>query len=131
MAQNILLIQSDPSAARAVRDALINSSDGPFEVEWLTCCSEGLKRLTEDARKANSGTPGIAAVLVDLLLPDSDGVVTFDQPVTAETFAQLLRRNAAPARMANGHAKRKSPPRSGTPHRANAVSTIAGAPRNR
>jgi hypothetical protein len=33
MAQHILLIQGDPSAAGAVRDALINSSDGSFDVE--------------------------------------------------------------------------------------------------
>jgi hypothetical protein len=35
-AQNILLIQGDPSDARAVRDALINSSDGSFDVQWVT-----------------------------------------------------------------------------------------------
>jgi hypothetical protein len=40
MAQNVLLIQGDPSQAGAVRDALINSSDGSFDIEWVTCCSE-------------------------------------------------------------------------------------------
>jgi diguanylate cyclase (GGDEF)-like protein/PAS domain S-box-containing protein len=70
MAQNVLLIQGDPAQAATVRDVLINSSDGPFDVEWLTCCSEGLERLA---------TPGIAAVLLDLLLPDCDGVASFDR----------------------------------------------------
>ena len=51
MAQNILLIQDDPSDANAVREALINSSDGPFEVVWVRRCSEGLERLTREESK--------------------------------------------------------------------------------
>ena len=62
MAQNILLIQDDPSDANAVREALINSSDGPFKVVWVRRCSEGLERLT---REGALGTDSITAVLVD------------------------------------------------------------------
>jgi diguanylate cyclase (GGDEF)-like protein/PAS domain S-box-containing protein len=81
MAQHVLLIQGDPAEAATVRDALINSSDGAFDVEWLTCCAEGLERLT---------TPGIAAVLLDLLLPDSDGVASFDRLFRAAPHIPFL-----------------------------------------
>ena len=76
MAQNILLIEDDPSDANVVRDALMNSSDGPFEVVWVRRCSEGLERLTTAAEQ---GADPITAVLVDLILPDSHGIETFDR----------------------------------------------------
>ena len=79
MSQNILLIQDDPSGAKAVREALINSSDGSFQVEWVRHCSEGLERLARDGKQETQGTNGIAAVLVDLFLPDCHGIETFDR----------------------------------------------------
>jgi diguanylate cyclase (GGDEF)-like protein/PAS domain S-box-containing protein len=68
MSQRILLIQDDAASAEAILDALTNSSDELFQVEWVRCCAEGLERLT-----------GCAAILVDLSLPDSRGIATFDQ----------------------------------------------------
>ena len=88
MAQNILLIQDDPSDAKAVREALTNSSDGPFKVEWVRRCSEGLERLTEGTEQ--QGTDGIAAVLVDLFLPDSHGIETFDRLFRAAPQIPIL-----------------------------------------
>src|ERR1700730_1827093 len=35
MTRNILLFQHDPSDSKAVREALINSNDGQFQVEWV------------------------------------------------------------------------------------------------
>jgi len=84
MAQNILLIQDDPADARAVREALINSSDGPFKVEWVRRCSEGLERL------AREGTDSITAMLVDLFLPDSHGIETFDRLFLAAPQIPIL-----------------------------------------
>lgn len=94
--RNILLIQDDASAAGAVREALTNSGDGPFQVEWVRRCSEGLERLARDAKKERKRTDAIAAVLVDLFLPDSHGIETFDRlhgaapqiPIRALCFAQ-------------------------------------------
>jgi diguanylate cyclase (GGDEF)-like protein/PAS domain S-box-containing protein len=68
MSQRILLIQDDPSAARGILDALSHSSGEAFEVEWVTNCAEGLEKLA-----------GVAAILVDLSLPDSRGIETFDR----------------------------------------------------
>jgi diguanylate cyclase (GGDEF)-like protein/PAS domain S-box-containing protein len=87
MPQNILLIQEDPSDAKAVREALIHSSDGSFRVEWVKRCSEGLERL---ANEATQSTDGIAAVLIDLFLPDSQGIETFDRLFRAAPQIPIL-----------------------------------------
>ena len=92
MAQNILLIQDDPSDANAVREALINSSDGPFKVVWVRRCSEGLERLTGEAEQ---GTDSMTAVLVDLFLPDSHGIETFDRLFRAAPQIPILVLSAA------------------------------------
>jgi two-component system, cell cycle response regulator len=77
MPPNILLIQDDPLDAKAVRDALTNSSDGSFQVEWVRRCSVGLERLAREAKQEKQRTDAIAAVLIDLFLPDSHGIDTF------------------------------------------------------
>lgn len=74
--ENILLIQGDPADAKAVRDALSNSSDGAIQVEWVKTCAEGLERLT---REVKLRPDHITAVLLDLFLPDGHGIETFDR----------------------------------------------------
>jgi diguanylate cyclase (GGDEF)-like protein/PAS domain S-box-containing protein len=66
MSQHILLIQDDARSARAIVKALNHTSDESFEVEWVRSCSDGLDRLA-----------GVAAILIDLFLPDSRGLETF------------------------------------------------------
>jgi diguanylate cyclase (GGDEF)-like protein/PAS domain S-box-containing protein len=66
--KSILLIQDDAPNAQAIAEALNNSSDVSFQVNWVRNCSEGLERLA-----------GTAAILVDLFLPDSRGMETFDR----------------------------------------------------
>ena len=73
MPQTVLLIHDDIGKAKVVKDALLNSLDGFFVVEWVELCSEGLRRLRRDGRER------IAAILVNLFLPDSEGVETFDR----------------------------------------------------
>jgi diguanylate cyclase (GGDEF)-like protein/PAS domain S-box-containing protein len=90
MPLNILLIQDDPLDAKAVRDALINSSDGSFQVEWVRCCSEGLERLAREAKQKTQRTDAIAAVLIDLSLPDSHGIETFDRLFRAAPQIPIL-----------------------------------------
>jgi diguanylate cyclase (GGDEF)-like protein/PAS domain S-box-containing protein len=75
--QIILLIQEDPADARIVHEALSHSTDGSsFKVEWVRGCNEGLERL---AREGLQRRHRIAAILVDLSLPDSHGIETFDK----------------------------------------------------
>jgi diguanylate cyclase (GGDEF)-like protein/PAS domain S-box-containing protein len=83
ISHNILLI-SDASDAKAVRDALIGSDGGLFKVDWVRSCAAGLGRLAPVAA-GGMVEARVVAVLVDLFLPDSSGL---------DTFVQLLR--AAP-----------------------------------
>lgn len=66
----ILLIENDPATTETIRAALAASTAGTFELECVHQLSEGLARLNDK---------GISAVLLDLKLPDSDGMETFDK----------------------------------------------------
>src|ERR1700736_4474587 len=85
-----ILVQEDPLDAKAVRDALTNSSDGSFQVEWVRRCSEGLERLAREAKQGKQRTDAIAAVLIDLFLPDSHGIDTFDRLFRAAPLIPIL-----------------------------------------
>ena len=77
----ILLIESDPVAANEIRAALAAAGGGSFDVEWVRQLSEGLERLSKK---------GIAAVLLALSLPDSQGLETFDKLFTAAPDIPIL-----------------------------------------
>src|SRR5580692_5417723 len=77
----ILLIENDPTAADSIRAALPPTADGSFEVEWVRQLSEGLDRLSKR---------GIAAVLLALTLPDSQGVESFDKLFAAAPDVPIL-----------------------------------------
>jgi diguanylate cyclase (GGDEF)-like protein/PAS domain S-box-containing protein len=79
MSQNILLIEDDLSYATAIREALIYSSDGSFQVEWVRHCIEGIERLARAGKQEQHRPQGIAAVLADLCLADSNGIGTFER----------------------------------------------------
>jgi diguanylate cyclase (GGDEF)-like protein/PAS domain S-box-containing protein len=80
---NILLI-SDAADAKAVRDALVGSSDGLFNVDWVRSRADGLLRL------GGTASGSVAAVLADLFLPDSSGLDTFAQLHGAAPHIPLL-----------------------------------------
>jgi diguanylate cyclase (GGDEF)-like protein/PAS domain S-box-containing protein len=80
---NILLIQDDPTDTNAVRAAL----NGSFQIEWVRSCSAGLERLAQ-ARKQR--TVPIGAMLVDLMLPDCQGIETFDRLFLAAPQIPIL-----------------------------------------
>jgi diguanylate cyclase (GGDEF)-like protein/PAS domain S-box-containing protein len=72
VSRNILLILADAAEAKIVREMLFNSRDGPFKVEWVSRCSDACNRLgSQHAEK-------IGAMVVDLFLPDSQGIATLD-----------------------------------------------------
>jgi diguanylate cyclase (GGDEF)-like protein/PAS domain S-box-containing protein len=79
MAQNILLIQDHSSDAEAVRSALAGPNDGCFQIEWIRCCADALERLALAADPQRLRARDVAAVMVDLFLPDSRGIETFDR----------------------------------------------------
>ena len=63
----ILLIEDNSGDARLMREALAGVRDVSFEVEWVERLWLGMKRLAEG---------GIDVVLLDLALPDSQGLDT-------------------------------------------------------
>jgi diguanylate cyclase (GGDEF)-like protein/PAS domain S-box-containing protein len=77
--QNILLIQDDAVTADAVRSALTQSSDGLFRVAWVRRLSDGLMMLAKTQAQHGQEAVGVAAVVVDLSLPDSSGMETFER----------------------------------------------------
>jgi diguanylate cyclase (GGDEF)-like protein/PAS domain S-box-containing protein len=90
MPEHILLIQEDPADAKAVCDALTNSTEGHFQVEWVRSCSLGLERLAAEFKERGPRPPGTAAVLVDLFLPDCQGIKTLDQLLLAAPGIPML-----------------------------------------
>jgi diguanylate cyclase (GGDEF)-like protein/PAS domain S-box-containing protein len=87
MLHKILLIQQDAAEAESIRVALINSTDGSFQLEWVMSCSQALERL---AGEEDQGSERIAAILVDLFLPDSQGIETFDRLFRAAPHVPIL-----------------------------------------
>jgi diguanylate cyclase (GGDEF)-like protein/PAS domain S-box-containing protein len=84
MPQTILLIHNDAAKANRVRNSLLNSVDEPFIIEWVERCADGVRRLRKDGAKR------IAAVLVNLFLPDCDGIQTFDRLFLASPEVPIL-----------------------------------------
>jgi diguanylate cyclase (GGDEF)-like protein/PAS domain S-box-containing protein len=72
MPQTILLVHEDAAKATVVKDALLNSSDGRFIVDWVNTCADAVLRLRKDR------TESVAAILVNLDLRDSQGLATFE-----------------------------------------------------
>jgi len=70
MPNRVLIITSDAGDAESLKNVLGQADDSAFNIEWVTCLSDGLERLRAD---------DIDAILVDLFLPDSQGIATFDQ----------------------------------------------------
>lgn len=87
MAHNILLIEDDPVAIVSVQQALSHSSDGTFQLEWVRSCWGAIERLS---RKETARSNGIAAVLVELFLPDSQGIETLDRLFRAVPLIPIL-----------------------------------------
>ncbi len=70
LAPRILLIEDNPGDARLVRELLAEANPG-FELHWVQQLAAGLAYLAEGDQ--------IAAVLLDLSLPDSQGLATFER----------------------------------------------------
>jgi diguanylate cyclase (GGDEF)-like protein/PAS domain S-box-containing protein len=90
MSQNILLIQDDLSYATAIRDALIHTGKGSFQVEWVRHCIEGIERLAQAGKQDKHRPTGISAILADLFLADSRGIGTFDRLFRAAPQIPIL-----------------------------------------
>lgn len=72
MSRSRLLVLARSGDVRAVKAALAESQDERFIVESADRCQVGIERL------AASGQGSISAVVVDLFLPDSQGIETLE-----------------------------------------------------
>ena len=81
MKSRVLIVTNDSSDATALQNALHKAQDGPYDVVWLKGLSEALERLFLD---------DIDVILIDLLLPDSQGIATFDKVFSATPHIPIL-----------------------------------------
>src|ERR1700719_366591 len=77
----VLLIEADADVAAELLAELNSETEERFHVEWVTELSSGIERL----RKG-----GVGAVVLDLTLPDSHGVETFDKLFQAASRVPIL-----------------------------------------
>ena len=66
----ILIITDNDTDAKLLHDVLTQANEDTFNIEWVKHLSSGLERLRAGA---------VDAVLVDLSLPDSQGIATLDK----------------------------------------------------
>ncbi len=78
----ILLISNDPATGNSICAALIEEGNQQFEVEWVHQLAEGNERLRKEKN--------IAAVLLELHLPDSQGLKTFEQLFVGAPYVPTL-----------------------------------------
>lgn len=69
MAKRILVVTNIVTDALALQDALRKAHDGPYETQFASSLSNALEQVQQKH---------IDAILVDLSLPDSEGIATFD-----------------------------------------------------
>jgi DNA-binding NarL/FixJ family response regulator len=72
MSRTILLVLDNAPDAAVVQALLADSRDGPFNIEWVSRCCDGVERLL------SPNGDRISAIVVDLFLPDTQGIGTFD-----------------------------------------------------
>jgi diguanylate cyclase (GGDEF)-like protein/PAS domain S-box-containing protein len=84
--KTILLIQDNAADARSVQAALLGSTGEAVRIERVRRCSEAVERLNGKGEYDD----GIDAVLVDLSLPDSQGIDTFEQLYSVAPHTPIL-----------------------------------------
>jgi diguanylate cyclase (GGDEF)-like protein/PAS domain S-box-containing protein len=77
----VLLIEDDPADAKLIQEALAAEIDSPFRVEWVSLLSAALERLSKE---------GVDVVMLDLTLPDAQGIEAFDQVFLAAPDVLIL-----------------------------------------
>ena len=81
MLNQILVITDDSTDAHTLIGILGTAKGSSFDVHWRRRLATGLKKLR---------TGGVDAIIVDLSLPDSQGVATFDQLFAVAPHVPIL-----------------------------------------
>jgi len=82
----VLLVEDDHTDAGLILEALAEPKDRSVQLEWVTCLADTLDRLARG---------GIDVVLLDLTLPDGEGIEAFDRVLQAAPDALILVLSAA------------------------------------
>jgi PAS domain S-box-containing protein len=82
----VLLVEDDVLDAELIRESLAGMGEGAFRVEWMRRLPAALERL---------GRGGVEVVLLDLALPDAQGLEAFDQVLRLAPNALVLVLSAA------------------------------------
>jgi diguanylate cyclase (GGDEF)-like protein/PAS domain S-box-containing protein len=77
----VLLVEDDPADAGMILAALDGVEEGSFRVEWISRVSDALERLAGE---------DIDVVLLDLTLPDGQGIEAFDRVFGAAPRVAVL-----------------------------------------
>jgi PAS domain-containing protein len=75
----LLLIEGDPRNASIVLEALAGQGQPP--VEWAPCLADALQRVKRR---------GVTGIILNLFLPDSSGIETFDKVSAATAHVPIL-----------------------------------------
>ncbi len=78
---SVLLIENDADDAAIIKAALESPPNSAFLIEWLTRLDDAITRLA---------TPGVEVVLLDLDLPDGQGIEAFNRIQKAVPKALIL-----------------------------------------
>jgi diguanylate cyclase (GGDEF)-like protein/PAS domain S-box-containing protein len=90
MDKTILLMAAESATAKSFQDALADSQEPHFVVEWVSSCTKGLERLAAEGAQRGQDPKGFAAIFVELDLPDSAGIGTFDRVFAAVPQIPIL-----------------------------------------
>jgi diguanylate cyclase (GGDEF)-like protein/PAS domain S-box-containing protein len=77
----VLLVEDDPADAEAIREALADTGGRSFHVEWERKLSDAIERLARAE---------FEVILLDLTLPDGQGIEAFDRVLEAAPNALIL-----------------------------------------
>ena len=78
---SVLVVEDDDADVRLIKEALASNGASPFRVGWVRQLSTALERLAGG---------GVDVVLLDLTLPDAQGIATFDRVFAAAPEALIL-----------------------------------------
>ena len=78
---SVLIVEDDDADVRLIKDALASTGGSPFRLDWVTHLSAALEILAGG---------GVDVVLLDLTLPDAQGIDVFDRVLEAAPEALIL-----------------------------------------
>ena len=81
---NILLIDGNPRHAKELREAFVATGGNPSNFDWVKTLSKGLDRVIDAGKK------DIWAIFLNLFLPDSCSLETFEKLSTVKSTVPIV-----------------------------------------